>query len=103
MADRDTGLGDSLLLKRTEPAGPAPVREETPRHEQPQPVDGDAAARPAAPRRRPRRIRDRCTIYLDPDVNKRLDLVARIERKERSEVVTEILRQHLPSYRIDLQ
>jgi hypothetical protein len=103
MSGRNTGLGDSLLLKRTDPARPLPVQKETSKQEQPQPVDADAPARPAAPRRRPRRIRDRCTIYLDPEVNKRLDLVARIERKERSEVATEILRQHLPSYRIDLQ
>ena len=47
--------------------------------------------------------RDRCTIYIDHDVNEQLDIVARIERKQRSEVVTQLLRQHLPSYRIDLE
>ena len=45
--------------------------------------------------------RDRCTIYIDQDVNEQLETAARMERKQRSELVTELLRQHLPKYRID--
>jgi metal-responsive CopG/Arc/MetJ family transcriptional regulator len=49
---------------------------------------------------RKRQLRDRCTVYLDPAINQQLDLVARIERRQRSEVVTDILRHYLPKYQI---
>lgn len=45
-------------------------------------------------------LRDRCTLYIERDVNERLAFVARLEGKERSEVVSDLLRQHLPKYRI---
>lgn len=103
MTDKNTGLGDSLLLKRTDPdgAGELPKDAQTP----------GAAKRPEAAVRRPSKtarptpiqLRDRCTIYLDPDVNRQLDLVARIERRQRSEVVTDTLRANLPKYRVDLE
>jgi metal-responsive CopG/Arc/MetJ family transcriptional regulator len=50
-----------------------------------------------------RALRDRCTIFIDTDVNEQLDVVARIEQKERSEIVTEILRTHLPKYRVEIE
>jgi metal-responsive CopG/Arc/MetJ family transcriptional regulator len=49
---------------------------------------------------RNRDLRDRCTVYLDPAVNQQLDFVARVERRQRSEVVTDILRRYLPKYQI---
>jgi len=64
---------------------------------------------PAVPPKRPlnergitrnRQLRDRCTVYLDPAINQQLDLVARIERRQRSEVVADALRRHLPHYHI---
>jgi len=57
----------------------------------------------AASRTKPTRkfqLRDRCTLYLDPEVNQQLDLVAGIERRQRSQVVTELLRQYLPDYQV---
>ena len=46
-------------------------------------------------------LRDKVTLHLDRDVNEQLDLAARVEGKERSEVTSEILRKHLPRYRIE--
>jgi len=45
--------------------------------------------------------RERCTLYLSPEINAQLDLAAHIERKERSQVVEALLRQHLPKYRVE--
>ena len=45
--------------------------------------------------------RDRCTLYLSRELNAQLDLVAHIERKERSEIVESLLRAHLPKYRVE--
>ncbi len=103
MTDKKTGLGDSLLLQRTDPDG----ADEPPKDAQ----TSGAAKRPEAalerpsttPQPTPEQLRDRCTIYLDPDINTQLDLVARIQRKQRSEVVTELLRANLPKYRVDLE
>jgi hypothetical protein len=52
---------------------------------------------------RPKKLRlrrDKCTIYLEQDVNQLLTLAARAQNRERSEIVTDILRTHLPTYRI---
>lgn len=46
------------------------------------------------------RLRDRCTLYLDEEINQLLNMVARVEQKQRSEVVSELLRKYLPRYRI---
>jgi len=100
MNNGNTGLGESLLLRRTDEtqASQPAANVETPRRSpSPQPQSQPKVSRPA-PKLRP--LRDRCTIYLDPDINRRLDLVARIERKERSEVVSDLLREHLPHYEI---
>jgi hypothetical protein len=102
MNDKHTGLGESLLLQRTAsepstklPQPPPQTFERSERHDvHPEPQQ------PPAPRKA-QELRDRCTLYLDADVNTQLDLVARIERKQRSEVVTAILRENLPKYRVD--
>lgn len=97
MNDQNTGLGDSLLLRRTdEPRAAQPITDaQTSRR--PEHLDVPESKRPA---RKVRPLRDRCTIYLEPDVNRQLDLVARLEHKQRSEVVAEILRTHLPRYEV---
>jgi hypothetical protein len=101
MNDKHTGLGESLLLQRTAPQPPIdpPIPSQTserPEHFEihPEPVQQVEI-------KKPQELRDRCTVYLDRDVNMQLDLVARIERKQRSEVVTEILRANMPKYRVD--
>jgi hypothetical protein len=115
MTDKHTGLGDSLLLQRTAP----PQRPELPTVPQPmdrlehleanpEHVDQPAQSNMLPQNNRspqsdqpPRPLRDRCTIYLDREVNAELDFVARIERRERSAVVSEILRGHLPKYHVN--
>lgn len=116
--DRKTGLGNSLLLRRTaqpveppvepqeEPVQETPPPEPTPPIEpQPEPtVETAMVAPPAAPqtkRTEKLTLRDRCTIYLERGVNEQLHMTSRIEGKERSEIVSEILRKHLPKYRIE--
>lgn len=102
--DKHTGLEGSLLLQRTVPPQndlPAPPPETSERQE-PQPA-ASTPAEPvvASPQKVPKPLRDRCTLYLAPEVNTQLDLVARIERRQRSEVVNDLLGQHLPKYRVD--
>jgi len=104
MSTRRTGLG-SLLLRRTDgERHPKPPEEHEPHRGPPDPTldPGPGIDLPTEPTRKTNRARprDRCTLYLDEDVNQQLDLVARVERRQRSEVVTELLRRHLPSYRI---
>ena len=107
MSTRRTGLGlGSLLLHRTTEREVAP----TPRtYPAPQPAEAETYPETTSPQARPlnqrginpaRQLRDRCTLYLEPGVNQQLDLVARIERRQRSEGVTDILRRYLPKYRI---
>lgn len=100
LKEKHTGLGSSLLLQRTvtEPLeNPIPSQtSERPEHFE---VDPGSDRQPEI--EKPQELRDRCTLYLDRDVNTQLDLVARIERKQRSEVVTEILRANMPKYRVD--
>ncbi|MBI1902936.1 MAG: hypothetical protein HYS13_17705 [Planctomycetia bacterium] len=104
---KTTGLGESLLLRRTDPPADRPrkpakngqERKEAPPIEpagadDPAPADPLSTVHRAVPR-------DRTTLYLDQDVNDWLDLAARIERKQRSELASEILRKHLPRYRIE--
>lgn len=114
MASKSTGLG-SLLLKRTEndaaseskpPAvetskrpdvqaaqdrSSAEIKSDSSSTEQ-----NNSAAKQEADR--PQTARDRCTLYLDADLNRQLHIAAKLEGKERSEIVSEILRQHLPVY-----
>ena len=97
-SDKKTGLGRSLLFG----GGKQDEEVVTPTNTQALEMTETADAPSPIPAKR-RELRDRCTLYLNPEVNERLDLVSRIERKERSVVVTEILRSHLPNYRIDLQ
>jgi hypothetical protein len=94
---KKTGLGRSLLLRRTTPKPP-----ERPDAQAPEPSEqgGRQDEEPASRRPQPKNLRDKCTLYLDADVNEQLDAVARIERKQRSEVATELLRAHLPKYEI---
>ena len=111
MSNKKTGLGSSLLLKRTTPPEPTlnvnhcsalpPLTE--PERSNVSDVSDAPQDQPTVASNQPVNevLRDRCTIYIDKDVNDRLETAARLERKQRSEVVTEILRQHLPNYRID--
>lgn len=122
--NKKTGLGSSLLLQRTEPTSASQPRNardvQTPEVPETSALD-DVEQVPAAgqtPRtlKRPQRSphsqrrgkarvipRQRCTLHLDEDVEEQLDLVARVEGKERSEVVSDLLRTHLPKYRIQIQ
>lgn len=116
---RKTGLGGSLLLQRTEPSG-TPERPDV----SPPPASLNAPADASVPQTsqrskrsersnvqqstlrgkdEPQVLRDRCTLYIDREVNERLDLVARVEGRERSEVVSQLLRKHLPKYRIETE
>ena len=101
-APKKTGLAESLLFRRS--AKPAP-QEPLPRAPEPLPpgVETDRPApieRPTRRVEREMRLRDRCTLYLDEEINELLDTVARFEQKQRSEVVTELLRKYLPRYRV---
>jgi hypothetical protein len=109
--ERNTGLGGSLLLQRTDV------------HEQIKPLDApleipevkiaaepESAQPEVAMDERPRRLRvkkaalvlrDRCTLYLEREVNDQLDIAARIQGRERSELVSELLRKHLPKYQVE--
>ena len=105
---KQTGLGvDSFLLRRpTEEATERPdVPESAPTAESQLPPTArpaDRAARPKPNKPQPT-PRDRCTLYLDREINERLDLAAQFEDSERSEIVTKMLREHLPKYRITLE
>ncbi|MDB5343265.1 MAG: hypothetical protein JWP89_1642 [Schlesneria sp.] len=110
---RKTGLGDSLLLRRTEepPAEVSDVSSDAPMAGvSPAPVSEPTATKtePVLPQARPTKkrkeqlvLRDRSTLYLERSVNEQLRLVAQIEGRERSEVATDILRKYLPKYRIE--
>lgn len=113
-SDKQTGLGSSLLVRRTEPpqemaetANPKPrVSLEPVREEQSDAVDPRVIQTPKRPdvqtseKSQPQGVRDRCTLYLSPDVNQRLHITARLEEKERSDVVNELLRQNLPKFEV---
>jgi hypothetical protein len=105
MTEKKTGLGNSLLLKRTSPRNaPSPhVSERLDAQTSEASRRLDARKNQRGGKRPAKPLRDKCTIYLESDVNERLEIVARMERKERSEVVTEILRRHLPKYRVDVE
>jgi hypothetical protein len=119
--ERKTGLGDFLFGRESNSPVP-PQRSEAdyaPEVDEPQQqVRADHENRPIPepqgypPRtfRRPtnrrvalKALRDKCTIYLEPDVNQELDVVSRVEQKMRSEVVNDILRQYLPHYDVRRQ
>lgn len=112
---RKTGLGNSLLLQRTE-VSPAEASvssgvsmtgvSPTPESEPTEPPA--TQTKPVLPRREPTNkrkeqlvLRDRSTLYLERSVNEQLRRVAQIEGRERSEVATDILRKYLPKYRIE--
>lgn len=102
---RRTGLGVPHLFRRPAEAKPTPLPEQEdlqPNDQPPESTNWGQRELPASrtqPVRKPR-LRDRCTLYLDPEINQQLDFVAGVERRQRSEVVTELLRAHLPKYRI---
>lgn len=113
---RNTGLGNSLLLRRTDtpPAAAADVSSDIPTFETPAAPEPSPSLAPAAepettiPQPESRKatkqrltLRDRCTLYLDRQVNDQLDIAARIEGRERSEIVSDLLSQHLPRYRVE--
>lgn len=110
---RKTGLGSSLLLQRTEaPAEPSvSVDVQTPGipakwEPSPAEVTRERAAPPQSVSRKKQKgqplvLRDRCTLYLEREINEQLHLVARIEGRERSDIVTDILRQYLTKYRVE--
>src|SRR5687767_10160691 len=95
MNTKKTGLGQSLLLHRTTPDDPKRADAQAPASSEPQ-----ATRLPTRPPSL-KSIYDKCTLYLAPDVNEQLDLAARIERKSRSDIATELLRTHLRTYRIE--
>lgn len=97
-----SGLAGSFLFgRRAEPVSDAPNVSDVSDVQTP-PVPAISKPRqPVSRASKPLSLRDRCTIYLERTVNDRLDLVARIEGRERSEVVTELLQKHLPKYRIE--
>lgn len=113
-SNKGTGLGSSLLVRRTEPLAEPKVSEEVQAAVDPEPQKREDSTTPssqvlqihvhednsAGQETKPQMIRDRCTIYLDPDVNQRLHLTARVEEKDRSQIVNEILRQHLPEFQV---
>ena len=101
LKEKHTGLGSSLLLQRTTPQPPPenPIPSQT--SERPEHFEINPEPVRQVEIKKPQELRDRCTLYLDRDVNTQLDLVSRIERKQRSEVVTEILRENMPKYRVD--
>lgn len=103
--DRKTGLGGgSLLLRRTEPDDNQPSTasaiQPSEASAEPQAAQSSASSKGKKHRTVPR---DKCTLHLDRDVNEWLDLAARVEGRERSEVASELLRQHLPRYTIQVR
>ncbi len=112
-----TGLGNSLLLQRTvisavPPATPAvvPAQEATPAPVLPYQPESIPEPIPIPPiqasRKSPKQplvLRDQCTLYIERGVNRQLHIVAHAEGRERSEIVSDILRKHLPKYRIELE
>ncbi len=114
---KKTGLGNSFLLRRTEipvvfPEVPAvaPTQETTSVLETPpspipvsEPTPVPLIQASSKPRRKPLILRDRCTLYIAHDVNELLDVAARAEGRDRSEIVSDILREHLPTFRIERQ
>jgi hypothetical protein len=74
-----------------------------PAEPQPEPVI-QAVQQPARKRKKKKPalvLRDRCTLYLERDVNELLDHAAHAEARDRSELVSELLRKHLPRYQVE--
>src|SRR5262249_32696243 len=116
--DKKTGLGSSFLFQRTEPARPPSPLEGPAVLEVPAIPDGSTVQAPQTPKHstaqhparstgsRPKKaqrlvLRDKRTLHIDRDVDERLTLAARIEGRERSEVVSDLLRKYLPRYRVE--
>jgi len=105
---KQTGLGLSLLLQRTDqkpkPERPAVIPK-------PEPTEIKASEADVVSeipqrnreksRQKPKVLQDRCTLYIARDVNEKLDLASRVEDRDRSEIVSELLRKHLPEYTIE--
>lgn len=112
---KNTGLANSFLLRRTEvpavlPDVPVvtPTQEtesvlETPVSPVPTPEPTPVSPIQNAPQSHKKQpvLRDRCTLYIAQEVNELLDVAARVEGRDRSEIVTDILREHLPTFRIE--
>lgn len=110
--ERKTGLGGSLLLQRTDVPpqfkpqdSPIEVPDveiaAVPEKAQPNAIIEEPRQKQPMRRKAARVLRDRCTLYLERDVNEQLDIAARLQGRERSEVVTELLQKHLPKYQVE--
>ena len=114
---KKTGLGNLLLqrtIPRSKPTRPQPAAAlSTPPSSEPTPVDPSATARranqpPTVTSQPPRsqtkkhrtQLRIRRTLHLEMDLDEQLSAVAGIERRERSEIVNELLRRHLRKYEV---
>ena len=114
---KKTGLGSSLLLRRTVTPPvppdspvvlPAPsaviISEPVPAPlPSPEPIQTPPLQSPQQAPKPPLVLRDRCTLYITREVNEQLHVTARIEGRERSEIVSDLLRKYLPRYRIERQ
>ncbi len=112
---KQTGLGMSLLLRRTDqkaiPEQPAVVPQAVSTVPQesaiPQEPEKEIVTQVTPQqnrkksRQKPQVLQDRCTLYIARDVNEKLDIASRIEDRDRSEIVSELLRKHLPEYTIE--
>lgn len=116
--DKKTGLAPSLLLRRTEPTEIPEPNNVPPATEIDEPVtetafpdaqtSSQSETATIAGSRRPGKIfrmipRDKATIYMERDLNEQLRRVAALEGRDRSDVVNQILRKHLPRYRVERQ
>ena len=113
---KKTGLGSSLLLRRTvnppvSPAAPLPVtsiQEVMPATEElpSQVITPELTlVPPIQPHRKPSKkslvLHDRCTLYLEREINKQLGIASRLEGRDRSEIVSDLLQRYLPKYRVE--
>ncbi len=79
------GLPGSVLLKRTQEQPPKATLK---LHEPESPTPTPTEAKPK---------REKVTVYLSAETQQRLALLAHMERRQRSAIVDDILRQHLPT------
>lgn len=115
---KKTGLGKSLLLRRTidpreSPEAPLPVvpSQEAmfvseglpPSMNKPEAEPAPAIQSHGKPTKKSLVLHDRCTLYLEREINERLSLTAGIKGPDRSDIVNDILRKHLPTYRIEIE
>ncbi len=111
---KKTGLGNLLFQRTSQPARksrPVPVKSEEgtaasppPEPEftsSPEPLPPAPASRRQNAKRK--RVRIRRTLHLEDDLDARLNTMAGIERRERSEIVNDLLRKHLRKYEITVK